>query len=342
MNFGRQKRLLLGALALLSPLPLPFNEVISWPSISIYWVAVVLFLRRAWQDSGGWLPNWAMNLLALSYLPVLFLDVTALWRGRVLQPVVHLLLFALAVKLFAFRREKDKWQILLVVFFVFLAATSSSVHPSVVLYIVAFLAGTLLLLSRFVSFEMLSRHSRRVPALESVPLGGFVTGAVLCAIVAAIPLFVFLPRLRSPYVVGPGGGYGTLTQVASFQDLMRLDGIGRVRGSRAVAMRLSYESPPPRSHEPRIKVMTYDRFASDTWTRRSRRPRRNELRLISRQPDGFYPPRARRGRVVGRRVDAAVRRRRSRHPGGRRRARPGSFGDRELRHRCHGQRRNAG
>ncbi|MCZ6726604.1 MAG: transglutaminaseTgpA domain-containing protein [Acidobacteria bacterium] len=289
MTFGRPKRLLLGMLALLAPLPLPFNQVIGWPSLVTFWVAVGLFMRRAWQDSGGWLPNWMMNLLALGYLPVLFFDVTALSRGRILQPVVHLLLFALAVKLFALRRERDKWQTLLVVFFVFLAATGTSVHPAVVLYIVAFLTLALLLLSRFTSFEMLSRHARRAPEMESVPLAGFVTGSVIFAILAAIPLFVFLPRLRSPYVLGPGGGYGSLTQVSSFQDVMRLDGIGRVRGSRAVALRLTYETPPASSHEARIKVMTYDRFENEQWSRRVRRPRRNEKRLISRQPDGFYP-----------------------------------------------------
>ncbi len=31
MSFGRQKRLLLGWLALLAPIPLPFNEVLGWP-----------------------------------------------------------------------------------------------------------------------------------------------------------------------------------------------------------------------------------------------------------------------------------------------------------------------
>jgi len=289
MTFGREKRLLLGALAMLAPLPLPFNEVVSWPAIIIFSTAVLLFLRRASLDTGGWLPNWALNVLALAYLPVFFLDFTAFWRGRVLQPVVHLLLFALAVKLFALKREKDKWHILVVVFFVFLAATGSSVHPSVVLYIVTFLAGSMLLLSRFVGFEMLSRHVRRAPQVDRIPLRGFITGSVVFAIVASIPLFVLMPRLRSPYVVGPGGGYGSLTQVASFQDSMRLDGIGRIRGSRAVAMRLTYETPPPAGHDTRIKVMTYDLFENDEWARRERRIETGEIRMLSRQADGMYP-----------------------------------------------------
>jgi len=289
MTFGREKRLLLGGVALLAPLPLPLNDVVGWPSLALFWAATLLFLRRAWLDTGGWLPNWAMNLLALAYLPVLFVDVTSLWRGRILQPVVHLLLFTLVVKLFSLRRERDKWHVLLVVFFVFLAAAGSSVHPSVIVYVLAFLGASLLLLARFVSYEMLSRHARRAPQAESVPLARFVTGGVLFAVVIAVPLFVFMPRLRSPYVVGPGGGYGDLAQVASFEEVMRLDGIGRVRGSRQVVMRLGYDSPPPPSHQARIKVMTYDRFENDQWSRRRRAVDSGSLVALSRQPDGYYP-----------------------------------------------------
>jgi transglutaminase-like putative cysteine protease len=289
VTFGREKRLLLGALAILAPLPLPLNEIVGWPALLVFWLAAGLFVRRAAIDIGGWLPNWAMNLLALAYLPVLFVDLTALWRGRILQPVVHLLLFALTVKLFSLRREKDKWHVLVVVFFLFLAATGTSVHPSVVLYIVAFLAGALLVLSRFASFEMLDRHPHRAPMLDRVPLRGFVAGGVLFAVLVAVPLFAFLPRLRSPYIVGPGGGRGALTQVAGFQNVMQLDGIGRVRGSRQVVARLTYETPPPPRHETRLKVMTYDRFENDEWSRRQRNLRRNEVRIISLQLDGYYP-----------------------------------------------------
>jgi protein-glutamine gamma-glutamyltransferase len=269
VKYGREKRLWLGGLALLAPLPLPFNDVVAWPVLLLYWAGVGLFLRRADHDVGGWLPNWAMNLLAVVYLPLLFLDLTSLWRGRLLQPVVHLLLYALVIKLFALRRERDKWQALLVVFFLFLAASGTSVHPAIVLHVVAFLAASLALLARFVALDMLARHDRRVPDVERVPLRRFVFAGTVFCVLAAVPLFAFLPRLRSPYVIGPGGGYGALTQVGGFEDEMRLDGIGRVRGSREVALRLTYETPPPAGHEARFKVTTYDRFADGTWSRQS-------------------------------------------------------------------------
>ena len=288
MNFGRQKRLALGALALLVPLPLPFNQVTGWPVLLVYWVAVGLFLRRAWSDAEGWLPNWAMNVLAVAYVPIFLLDLSTLWRGRFLHPIVHLVLFLLVVKLFALRREQDKWHAMLVMFFIFLAATGTSVHPSVVLYVVAYLVMSLWLLTRFVGWEMLGRHPRTVPPSGRVPLKAFVTGGVLFSILVAVPIFVFMPRLRTPYVVGPGGGYGSATQIAGFQDVMRLDGIGRVRGSRAVVMRLTYDEEPPPTHESRIKVRTYDRFVDDEWRRSDTSLVDGTRRMMRRLRDGSF------------------------------------------------------
>ena len=114
MTFGREKRLLLGALAFLAPLPLPLNEprpegVIGWPFLFVYLFAVGHFLRRAHRDEGRWLGNLALNLLGLAYIPFLVIDVTWLWQGKLVRPMMHLALFALATKLYSLRRERDKW-----------------------------------------------------------------------------------------------------------------------------------------------------------------------------------------------------------------------------------------
>ena len=87
MSFGREKRLLLAFLAGLAPLPLPFNEVVSWIAMLLFWSAIGLFLWRVSSDMATPLPAWAMNLLGLAYLPVLFVDFVVLWQGRLLRPV---------------------------------------------------------------------------------------------------------------------------------------------------------------------------------------------------------------------------------------------------------------
>ncbi len=205
MSFGRDKRLLLGFLAGLAPLPLPFNEVVSWFALWLYWLAIGLFLWRVASDSSSPLPTWAMNVLGLAYLPVLFVDFLVLWQGRLLRPLIHLALFALAVKLFGMKLEKDKWHILLLIFFTFVAAMGSSVHPAVVFYLIAFLAMAILVLARFATFHVLASYGLAGRAPAPIPLRGFILTATLLTIAGAIPLFAFLPRLGSPYVMGPGG-----------------------------------------------------------------------------------------------------------------------------------------
>ena len=78
MTYGREKRLLLGAAAATAPIPLPFNEMLEWPTLALYLVAVALFVRRAASPASGerWLPKRSLNLLGLAYL-ILFGSVVA-------------------------------------------------------------------------------------------------------------------------------------------------------------------------------------------------------------------------------------------------------------------------
>ena len=91
-----------------------------------------------------------------------------------MQPVLHLCLFALLVKLFAIVRERDKWQASIGVFFLFLAAMGTSVHPAIVLYLVGFLVLALVLLTRFAFLHVLAGFGREDPALARIPLRGFL------------------------------------------------------------------------------------------------------------------------------------------------------------------------
>ncbi len=77
MNFGREKRIWLAVLALLVPLPLPFNQVLEWPYYFVYALFIIHFLQRA--ERGAWttLPNWASNVLGLVSLPLIAFDMRA-------------------------------------------------------------------------------------------------------------------------------------------------------------------------------------------------------------------------------------------------------------------------
>ncbi|MFL6262123.1 MAG: transglutaminaseTgpA domain-containing protein [Thermoanaerobaculia bacterium] len=266
MSFARQKRLLLGWTALLAPVPLPFNGVVGWPAVLAFLLGVAVFLRRASLDPPRWLPSWGMNVLGLVYLPLFFLDMFVLSRGLV-QPVIHLCLFAVLVKLFAIVRERDKWQASIGVFFLFLAAMGTSVHPTIVLYLIGFLVLVLVLLTRFAFLHVLSGFGREDPALALIPLRGFLLLATAATVVIAVPMFMLLPRVRAPFIVGRGGGSGVTLEAAGFSDQVTLDSIGRIRGSREVVLRVLEEGTSGVEREMRFKAATYDVYQGGTWRR---------------------------------------------------------------------------
>ena len=283
MRFARDKSLLLAVLAMIAPMALPFNEVVGWGSVIAFLVVVAIFLARTLDGRETLLPYWVMNVLGVLYLPVLFLDLTVLRQGRILQPLVHLAMFALAVKLYSMHREKDKWHVLLTVFFVFLASVGTSVHPSVFPFIVAFLGLGILVLTRFAGMFTVGEFRQHEVRLPRVRLRGFIAGTVVLVIVGAAPLFFLMPRLRRPYVWAPTAGSGSSVQVSGFSDRMDLDVIGRVRTSRAVMLRFSYDSSVRFPTENRFKASVFDRFDEGTW-KRSRRPTVS----INRSPDGLF------------------------------------------------------
>ncbi len=268
MSFAREKRRLIGWLALLAPLPLPFNEVISWPTAGLYLLVVLLFLIRAAGDPPRWMPTWAMNVLGFAYLPVFGLDLFVLNAGRLVGPVLHLLLFTLAVKLFALFRERDKWQCAIVIFFLFLAAMGTSVHPTIVLYLLAFLGLALWTLARFALLHVLQSFGRDDPALARVPLRGVLAATMAAALVLSVPLFALLPRVSSPYILGRGVGTGTQIEAAGFTDEVTLDTIGQIRNNRNVAVRMLYQgASQPEAADVRIKAATFDLYQRGSWRR---------------------------------------------------------------------------
>ena len=269
MTFAREKRLLLGAAALLVAWPLPLNDVLEWPALALFVLAVGWALRRSWLGAENWLSNRALNLLGLAYLPLLVLDVALLGRAQMVRPVLHLTLFGVGAKLWSLSRERDKWQAWIGIFFLFLAAMATSVHPAVVVYLAAFVALTVAILVRFVYLHILSSFGHRDAEPPGLPLGRFVAGAAAATLLVAVPLFAVLPRVKSPYILTGAPGGPAQNPTAGFSDEMSLDLIDRIRGNRQVAMRLELAGRYPPPDRLRLKAATYDRWEGRTW-RRSR------------------------------------------------------------------------
>ncbi len=261
MTFPREKRVLLGWLALLAPLPLPFNDVLEWPALFLYLVTVIHFLGRAEDPTRGWLDNRALNALGLIYLPLLAVDT---WqgsqRGQLVTPLLHLALFVLVVKLFSVRQEKEKWHVLLAVFFVFVAAMATSSHVTVVFYLLATVTLGLFALARLAELHMLAAlglasdageaeaapATARRPALALRRRRGALWGVVAVVLLAA-PIFAALPRLAQPFLTGRGAGNLGLSRVSGFSDEVSLDFTGEIRTRREIAMRLRFSFPVDRA-----------------------------------------------------------------------------------------------
>jgi transglutaminase-like putative cysteine protease len=273
MSFDQPKRVLLCWLALLAPLPLPLNEprptgVVGWLFLALFEVAVLICLRRSMRDEQIVLSNRVLNLLGVAYLPFFLFDLAASW-SQFVTPMMHLALFALAVKLYALRQERDKWHAVFGIFFVFVTAMATSASVGIVFYLVGFLVLWALLLARFSQFHMAARVAAvEAPASSDRRLLSRVVPVVaLAAIVLTVPIFLLLPRLRNPYVLGRGVGTQALDYAAGFSDEVSLDVIGRIRANRDVALRARWDVEAPA--EIRLVGAAYGQYRplEKTWVR---------------------------------------------------------------------------
>ena len=270
MTFGREKRLWLGALALLVPIPLPFNQVLEWPFLFVYALLVIHFLQRA--ERGTWtnLSNWALNILGLFYLPIFFVDLrSAFIRGNAVTALLHLILFLLVVKLYSIRREKDKWHIVVAIFFLFVAAMATSSHVSIVPYLLTFLILGLLLLARFAHLHMMTSGAEEHAEAQGLPFRAPLTLGTLLVLLVAVPLFATMPRIREPYILGRGSGSGGIARTTGFSDSVDLSITSSIRANRNVAMRVQYEDEIMLGDPSnlRFKGAAYDRYQNRNWYR---------------------------------------------------------------------------
>ena len=274
MRFGREKRMWLAALALLAPIPLPFNQVLEWPFFFVYALFVIHFLQRA--ERGAWitLPNWVLNLLGLVSIPFIALDLRAsIGRGSVVTALAHLLMFLLVVKLYSIRREKDKWHIVVAIFFLFVGAMATSSHVTIAPYLLAFLVLSLLLLGRFAHLHVMAPFGKGESRVPSPPFRAPLALGTLLVVLLAVPLFASMPRIREPFILGRGTGGGGMARTTGFSDSVDLSLTTSIRANRNVALRVQYrdETRLGDSANLRFKGAAYDYYQNRRWFRALRR-----------------------------------------------------------------------
>ena len=206
-----------------------------------------------------------MNVAGLVYLPIFLLRLRAIGPTHIARPMVELLMFGLVMRLFGMRREREKWHVAVLLFFLFVAAMATSLHPLILVYLLIGFVLWLLLLVRFLQLHLEETYPLVVPDSRLRPQRLIATFAVL-TVVVAVPFFTLLPRLRTPFIMGQGAsrqtGYST-----GFRDEVNLDVVGKhprepggcpaheARGRRRCGRRTL------------LRGTTYDQFRDNSWLR---------------------------------------------------------------------------
>ncbi len=271
MSFAREKRLLLGWLALLVPIPLPFNQVLEWPALFVYLLLVIRFLQLAERGHEKWLTNRTLNVLGLIYFPLLALDLNwALSDGSAVKALNHLILFLLVVKLYSCRREQDKWHVLVAEFFVFLAAMATSSHVTIGIYLLAFLVTVMVVLARLAFLHVAAGFGEQQARAAPLPLRSPITAVTVLVLLVTVPIFAVMPRLREPFILGRGSGTTSMARTTGFSDQVNLSLTSKIRANRDVALRIQYADGSRSAGaggDMRFKAATYDVYKDRNWFR---------------------------------------------------------------------------
>lgn len=225
-----------------------------------------LWKRRPISISDRW-----TTPLTLAYFIFFAADYFAISHGF-LPATVHLALFAVIVRMFSLRRERDYITLSILAFLMVLASAVLTVDS---VFLLSFAAFMLMAVATFILLEM--RHSLRAANLQARSSGSLpeqrtfavtlarISAALMAMIlVASAALFVILPRRSAGYL----GGYSFGTDFSSgFSDHVRLGQIGRIQQSNAVVMHVQIEGDHTGRYNLHWRGVALGDFDGQTWTR---------------------------------------------------------------------------
>ncbi len=270
-------RRLLGLLLLWASVPLPFLYIVLPP----FWlltsaIALLLSLRPTLKLR---LSSGALNVIGVGII------VAVAFAGGLrvgpLRPLGHLLLLLTAVRALVVVDRRTFLRALLPVFLVWVVAVTSSTDVSVVIYFcisaaVWWWAGMRIHLSGLVDGDLRLK--------KGLPQWRHVAAATVVTLLLSIPIFVALPRLRSPWIAGRGG----MSSVTGFSSHVDLAGVGTIRQSHEVAIIVrTVAGEPIDPRWMRLRAAALERMTRDSWAARG-------ATLIPETQDGLIWPHGRR------------------------------------------------
>jgi len=250
-------RRLLGILFMWALLPFPFLYIIMPP----FWLAAAAVgLFMSLRPSVKLRPSGiVLNLIGVAIIVAVV--VAGGMRVGPLRPLGHLLLLLTSVRVLMVADRRSFLRAILLVFLVWVVAITTSTHVSVALYFVASVVLWWWVGIR-VHFAGLG-FERQV--IAAIPRPRHVVVAAMLALLVSIPIFLALPRIRSPWISGRGG----MSSVTGFSSHVDLAGVGTIRESRQVAMIVrSVSGEAIRSEWMRLRATAMRRVTLNSWAPR--------------------------------------------------------------------------
>ncbi|MGA8271996.1 MAG: DUF3488 and transglutaminase-like domain-containing protein [Candidatus Sulfotelmatobacter sp.] len=210
-----------------------------------------------------------------------------LFSRAFLAATVHLVMFAVVVRMFSLRRDRDYTTLAILSFLMVLASAVLTVDS---VFLVFFAGFMLMAVATFILMEMRrsgraakfqARHSSDVYEHRHLAfsLARMTPALVLMILLGAAAVFFLLPRMSAGYL----GGYSFGTDLSTgFSDHVQLGQIGQIQQSNAVVMHIQISGDKSGQYALHWRGVALANFDGKNW---SNPQQRGELR---READGAF------------------------------------------------------
>ncbi len=204
-----------------------------------------------------------------------------------LAATVHLVLFAVVVRSFSLRRDRDYTMLAILAFLMVLASAVLTVDS---VFLALFAGFMLMAVATFILMEMRrssraasfqARHSRDVQEHRHLAfsLARLTPILAVLILVGAAAVFFLLPRMSAGYL----GGYSFGTDYSTgFSDRVQLGRIGQIQQSDAVVMHIQIDGDKRGQYALHWRGVALAYFDGRSWSN----PR--DQVVLSREPDGSF------------------------------------------------------
>jgi transglutaminase-like putative cysteine protease len=208
--------------------------------------------------------------LTIAYF-VFFVADFFLFSRSFLTATVHLALFAVVIRMFSLRRERDHVMLAILAFLMVLASSVLTVDSVFLLFFVSFM---LMAVTTFVLMEM--RRAGRAANIQArhttdlqehrhlaFSLARITPGLMLMIMAGAAAVFFVLPRMSAGYM----GAYSFGTDFSTgFSDRVQLGRIGQIQQSNALVMHIQIDGDKVGAHDLRWRGVALADFDGHSWS----------------------------------------------------------------------------